>query len=97
MSDENVIARFTPEEFLAEGRATFTDPEVQRKQELQRARLRQALEQSIVAFDAGLSELSKDTANRLVALGGAALDGDHRSVQLFMAMYGELVWQALRP
>jgi hypothetical protein len=99
--DKGVIARFTPEQtarfFAGEelGRPAWTDPETQRKQDRQRELLRGALKISIDHLAKALGELSPQTEARLLDLGSRALAGDPEAVRLFVAMYSELVHQAL--
>jgi hypothetical protein len=99
--DDNVLARWTPEEsaaFFAGGdlpRARFENRELQRKQDLQHQLLQNALEASVGLYRGALGELSSQTAERLQQLYTAAQVGDQRARQLFLTMMVELMSQAL--
>jgi hypothetical protein len=96
------IASFSAEQFARYagggqlGRPKWADPEMQRKQDLQRERLREALGESVKLYVKALRELSPDTAARLQNLTEHALAGNPEAFRLWMAMYGELCEQALR-
>jgi hypothetical protein len=91
------IAHWEPEDFLAGKRAEIVDPELRARMDRQRAQLRKALVRSVAEFRKALDGLSDQTQARLGDLAERALAGDERAMQLFLAMYGELVWQAIRP
>jgi hypothetical protein len=100
----NIVARWSAEEtaaFFATGerlpRARFEDPEVQARQDRQREALRAALRPSVTALGSALHRDSAETEKRLYALLEAALAGDAAAVRQFIAMYGELLAQALAP
>jgi hypothetical protein len=97
------IARFSAEqtaEFFGGGelgRPQWADPEVQRKQDAQRELLRAAVASSTKQMASALSRYSPESQQRLLQLSEAALAGDAKARRLFVAMYTELLAQALLP
>jgi hypothetical protein len=101
--DDNTIARFSAKQtadFFGGGllgRPEWTDPEVQRKQDLQRQKLREALDLAVKAQHRALHELSPETARRMLDLYEGAVTGNEQQLRLFVAMHTELAFQALMP
>lgn len=97
------LAKFSAEQTAAFlgggelGRPKYADPEMQKKQEVHRAALRDTFEVCTERLVEALHDLSPQTAERLDAWHKAAMEGDADAARMYAVMVAELAKQALLP